>query len=70
MPRVGSDAMAGFRAQVLGDERLQQELLALDPVTFAESASAVAVREGWSLTPADVEAAVGQARREWFERWV
>ena len=55
--------MAEFRAQVLGDERLQEELLALDPGAFARQASAIAVRAGWSVTPAEIDAAVRDARR-------
>ena len=62
--------VAGFRVHVLGDQRLQHVLLALDPVTFAEHASAIAAREGWTVTPAEIDEAVRQARRAWRERWV
>jgi hypothetical protein len=62
--------MAGFRAHVLGDELVQGELLALDPVAFAERASVIAAREGLTVTPAEIDEAVGEARRTWLERWV
>jgi hypothetical protein len=62
--------MAGFGAHVLGDERLQGELLALDPVVFAQQASAIADREGWTVTPAEIDDALRAARRRWLERWV
>jgi hypothetical protein len=55
---------------VLGDELLQGELLALDPVAFAERASVIAAREGWTVTPAEIDDALRAARRRWLERWV
>jgi hypothetical protein len=62
--------MAGFRAQVLDDGRLQDELLAIDPGVFAQEASAIAAREGWTVSPAELDDALRAARREWLERWV
>jgi len=55
---------------VLDDERLQEELLAVDPGLFAEQASAIAAREGWSVSPAELDDALRAARRAWLERWV
>jgi hypothetical protein len=67
---VGSTDLAGFRAHVLDDERLQDELLAVDPGVFAERTSAIAAREGWTVSPAELDDALRSARREWLERWV
>ena len=62
--------MAGFRAQVLDDGRLQDELLAIDPGVFAQKVSAIAAREGWTVSPAELDDALRSALREWLERWV
>jgi hypothetical protein len=67
---VASQDLVGFRAQVLGDERLQAELLALDPAEFADGASAIAAREGWAVSFAEIDVAVDEARRAWLRRWV
>jgi hypothetical protein len=67
---VASQDLVGFRAQVLGDQRLQAELLALDPAEFAGGASVIAAREGWAVSAAEIDDAVGEARRAWRERWV
>jgi hypothetical protein len=67
---VASQDLVGFQAQVLGDQQLQDELLALDPAEFTGGASAIAAREGWAVSAAEIDEAVGEARRAWLRRWV
>ena len=55
---------------MLDDERLQDELLAVDPGVFAERTSAIAAREGWTVSSAELDDALRSALREWLERWV
>jgi hypothetical protein len=60
-----------FRAHVLGIDALQRELLAqVDAATFPAAVAAVAAREGFTVSEADVSDAIGAARRAWLERWV
>jgi hypothetical protein len=67
---VASQDLVGFRAQVLDDQQLQAELLALDPAEFAGGTSAIAAREGWAVSAAEIDDAIGEARRAWLRRWV
>jgi hypothetical protein len=63
--------MAALRRLVLQDRVLQQRLIGLgDRATFSAAAAEVARQRGLDLGPADVVAAIDQARRQWWERWV
>jgi len=71
---TGPDSAAAFEllsAIVLGDEAVQNELLALRRVDqFAARVSALANDHGLALSPPDVVAALATARRAWYSRWV
>ena len=63
--------MAALRRLVLQDPTLQQRLVGLgDRATFCAAAAEVARERGLDLGAGDVDAAIDQARRQWWERWV
>jgi hypothetical protein len=56
---------------VLEDPALQHRLVGLgDRATFSAAVADVARQRGLQLQPEDIDAAVDQARRQWWERWV
>jgi hypothetical protein len=65
------DDLEAFRALVLEDADLQNQLLGVeDPNAFAALVSQLANERGIELTPGDVQWALDAARRTWSERVV
>jgi Nif11 domain len=63
------DDLQAFRAVVLEDAGLQQQLLAAEePEAFGELASRLANERGIDLSPTDIRWALDDARRTWSER--
>jgi hypothetical protein len=63
--------MDRLRDLVLGDEALQDELLAApDAAQFAQRLTDLADRLGLALTVEETLAEVTAARRLWLERWM
>ena len=52
------------------DTEVRGRLLPLRPPHFAAELLTIAEERGLNVDLVDVEAAVGVARRAWFERWV
>jgi hypothetical protein len=70
MPPV-SPGLDQLRVAVLDQPELQARLLAHDdPKTFAAAVVGLSGELGFDVSEADVDRAIGEARRAWFERWI
>jgi hypothetical protein len=70
MPAV-STGLDQLRIAVLERPDLQARLLTYDdPRTFAAAVVGLAGELGLDVNEADVDRAIGAARRAWFERWI
>ncbi|MDX6228924.1 MAG: hypothetical protein QOI76_2314 [Frankiales bacterium] len=67
---MSTEDLATLLASAVDDERVRERLLPLRQQDFTDSLIAVAAERGLVVEPADVEAAIGSARRTWWERWV
>ena len=66
----GPDNVARFRAAVLGDPSLEQQLRTIgDWETFVPEALAAAAERGIALTVAELEAERRRAQLAWLSRW-
>ena len=60
-----------FRDVVLANEDLQRQLRETpDKETFLEVMMNLGRECGYNFSIADIESALGQARRTWIERWI
>ena len=60
-----------FRDEVLANEDLQRQLRETpDKETFLEVMMNLGRECGYNFSIADIETALGQARRTWIERWI
>ena len=60
-----------FRDEVLANEDLQRQLRETpDKETFLEVMMNLGRECGYDFSIADIETALGQARRTWIERWI
>jgi len=67
-PRPGA-SFEQFRQRVLDDRELLNRLRAARPDEFIGACVQAAAELGCPIPPAEVEAALKTARREWVERW-
>lgn len=71
MRPVSAEQLAAFRVIVLGDRRLQAELLAVPERSSLVAAVLEHARDrGFDVEPHDVEEALRAARRAWHARWI
>jgi hypothetical protein len=62
--------LTNFLAEAVDDPVVRGRLLPLRGADFAAALIAVASERGHTVTVEDVESAVRDARRTWWERWV
>ena len=67
-PRL-SASFEQFRERVLNDGELLNRLRATEPHEFTRACVQAAAELGCPISSAEVEAALGTARRDWVERW-
>jgi hypothetical protein len=68
---MSQEHLARFRAIVLRDPVLQRQLrVVTDRSAFASAMVTLADAHECTITLADVEAALAEARSAWYERWV
>ena len=64
-------AFEQFRAEVLADASLRDELLTIDDkVEFTATVISLASKKGVELTADDIENAMRTGRKTWIERWI
>jgi len=69
--RSNSPEFERFRAEVLADLKLQEQLRKTpDKESFQKLVVALGGERGYRFTDADVEEALRTARRKWIERWL
>lgn len=64
-------AFEQFRAEVLADASLRNDLVTIDDkVEFTAAVISLASKKGVELTADDVENAMRTGRKTWIERWI
>jgi hypothetical protein len=67
---VSTEDLAAFVDATLDDPPVRSELLPLRGAAFADRLVTLAAERGVTVSGADVDEALRQARRTWWERWV
>jgi hypothetical protein len=67
---MSSAELSAVVADAVDDFAVRARLLPLRGRDFAEALISVAADRGFVITAEDVDAAIGSARRTWWERWV
>jgi hypothetical protein len=62
--------LTNFLAETVDEPMVRGRLLPLRGADFAAALIAVAAERGHTVTAEDVESAVRDGRRAWWERWV